>query len=352
MKPTIKQFLIGAAIVATYHISYAQTPYDDFAPGNKKKEMLKLPETTFKAYNSDTTGKIKYIELDKETFALSYYDGNDSVLMQVFLKPTDFKWLSMDPMASSTPHESPYMFCGGNPIFYKDIDGNYKFPTIEEYQAAGLSPQDVVRFESVITNIQNLVVNNPNAMNALINGTGLTSEQILFDMTPGQGPKINVSDMNGAQANQDNSFTIGSNIIRSLASIDENNKKQLGEQTLGVGLLILDEYTHVGDKRTNNGNSSGGYTLNTNGSVNWDYTKYGWYNQIKFGQQKPWSVSPTGHRGGDTQIFGFGLNQSVYIDGSMQIENASQSDVHIKLKGTESIPKGKVDYTNGLDLLN
>jgi hypothetical protein len=132
MKGTkIKQFLILFAFVSTYQIGLAQTPYDDFAPDKKKKEMLKLPETTFRAYNSDTNGKIKYIELDKETLALSYYDGMDSVLMQIFLKPTDFKWLSIDPMSGKYAGMSPYMFVRGNPIFYYESDGRDSWVAIK-----------------------------------------------------------------------------------------------------------------------------------------------------------------------------------------------------------------------------
>jgi hypothetical protein len=125
MKSTIKQFFVVVAIVATYHIGYTQTPYDDFAPSNKKKEMLKLPETTFKAYNADSTSKIKYIELDKETLALSYYDAKDSLLSQIFLQPSDIKWISVDQMASGRPGLTPYGYCQNNPIMRIDLDGNW-----------------------------------------------------------------------------------------------------------------------------------------------------------------------------------------------------------------------------------
>ncbi len=123
MKSAIKQFFIVFVFVTTNYISYAQTPYDDFAPGNKKKEILKLPEATFKAYNTDTTSKIKYLELDKETLALSYYGASDSLLKQVFLQISDFKWISVDPMSNGRPGLTPYNYCQNSPIVRIDPNG-------------------------------------------------------------------------------------------------------------------------------------------------------------------------------------------------------------------------------------
>jgi hypothetical protein len=37
------------------NITYSQTPYDDFAPSETKKEMLKLPDEVFRAENSDSS---------------------------------------------------------------------------------------------------------------------------------------------------------------------------------------------------------------------------------------------------------------------------------------------------------
>jgi len=123
MKSSIKVFLVFAAFAANTHIGIAQTPYDDFAPSSKKREMLKLPETTFMAYNNDTTNEIKYIKLNKETYVLSYYDKNDSVIETFALNATDKKWLSVDPLAKKYPQYSPYNFVDGNPIRSIDVDG-------------------------------------------------------------------------------------------------------------------------------------------------------------------------------------------------------------------------------------
>lgn len=123
MKTAIKTILVVMAIVATTKITIAQTPYDDFAPSHKKKKMLKLPEATFKAINSDTTSKIKFIELDNESLVLKYF-GKDSLLIaQTQLQPNNFKWLSVDPLTGKHADYTPYGFCANNPIRYIDPDG-------------------------------------------------------------------------------------------------------------------------------------------------------------------------------------------------------------------------------------
>src|SRR5690606_25374295 len=39
------------------------------------------------------------------------------------------RWLSLDPLASKYPSESPYIFVGNNPIFYIDPDVKFKLPS-------------------------------------------------------------------------------------------------------------------------------------------------------------------------------------------------------------------------------
>jgi len=133
MKKAIKTFLVVMAVATTTHIAIAQTPYDDFAPSNKKKEMLKLPSSIFKAFNHDTTSIIKLVEFDKDNLTLTYFSKNDSILNVFALTPNEFKWWSVDPMAHKYSHLTPYDFVGGNPInrtdpngadWFKDENGN------------------------------------------------------------------------------------------------------------------------------------------------------------------------------------------------------------------------------------
>jgi hypothetical protein len=123
MKTATKTILVVMAIATTTKITFAQTPYDDFAPSGKTKEMLKLPEATFTAYNEDATSSVKYVELDKETLTLKYF-GKDSLLIaKTQLQPNDFKWLSVDPLTNKYPNYSPYVAFANNPVYYVDPDG-------------------------------------------------------------------------------------------------------------------------------------------------------------------------------------------------------------------------------------
>ncbi len=151
-KITIKKLLIAVAIATATNISFAQTPYDSFAPSSEKKEMLALPDMKFRAINSDTLDIIRYIELDKEEFTIAYYDVNDSLVNIFYLRPLEYKWWAVDPMAHKYPHLSPYDFVGGNPInrvdpngadWYKDKNGNIQWHNSsgtfgEQYSLKGL----------------------------------------------------------------------------------------------------------------------------------------------------------------------------------------------------------------------
>ena len=121
------------AVATTTNIANAQTPYDDFAASNKKKEMLKLPEAKFKAVNIDTTSKVRFAELDINELTLSYYGANDSIVNLVQLKPTDLKWWAVDPRAEKYPGWSPYNYVMGNPIMNIDPKGD----TVRVYTETG-----------------------------------------------------------------------------------------------------------------------------------------------------------------------------------------------------------------------
>lgn len=136
-KTNIKKLLVAVAIATATNVSFAQTPYDSFAPSSEKKEMLKLPESTFRAYSVDATNGVKYIELDKEVYTVSYFNENDSLIKTVQLEPTTMKWLSIDPLASKYPSHSPYNFVVNNPINAYDPDGRDVVFLIDKEGASG-----------------------------------------------------------------------------------------------------------------------------------------------------------------------------------------------------------------------
>jgi hypothetical protein len=120
MEKAIKIFLVFVTTALTSHFAIAQTPYDDFAPCSKAKEMLKLPEVKFKIVNSYSAN---YLIYDKEKHTLTYFSNEDSILEVFALDPSDYKWLSVDPLAKKYPQHSPYNFVEGSPVNSIDPDG-------------------------------------------------------------------------------------------------------------------------------------------------------------------------------------------------------------------------------------
>lgn len=133
MKSAINTFLVVVAVATTTHISFAQTPYDDFAPSNKKKEMLKLPEVKFTLTDKDSG----YIIFDKDNHSLTYYSKNDSIYGIYALAPNNYKWLSVDPEAKKYPSHSPYNFVTNNPLNAIDPDGRDVVFLIDKQGAGG-----------------------------------------------------------------------------------------------------------------------------------------------------------------------------------------------------------------------
>ncbi|MDY0389121.1 MAG: hypothetical protein WC276_11340 [Sedimentibacter sp.] len=124
-KQTIKNLLVAVAFATATNICFAQTPYDSFAPSKEQKPMLELPDIdiVYRAYNTDSLDQIDYIELDANNLVLSYFDKKDSILNKHQLKPSAFKWWSVDPHAENYYSWSPYHFAANNPILVTDPDG-------------------------------------------------------------------------------------------------------------------------------------------------------------------------------------------------------------------------------------
>ena len=129
----------------------------------------------------DTRCKFTAKELDNETsytyFGARYYDSELS------------GWLSVDPMSDKYPSTSAYMYCSGNPVFYKDKEGKYKYPSDKEKEYFKTYPMLTKYLKS---NIKNDVLNSRTIMKGLLiwSGGNLTSEQVEKAVTWGSGPNI------------------------------------------------------------------------------------------------------------------------------------------------------------------
>lgn len=118
----MKKHLTTAVMIAGLSSAFAQTPYDDFAP-EAQREMLGKPLPKFELINPDSCSSIKRIQFDVENNILVYYSKDNSVIEQITIQPTDYKWWSTDPAANEYPSLSPYNFVGNNPINAIDPDG-------------------------------------------------------------------------------------------------------------------------------------------------------------------------------------------------------------------------------------
>lgn len=119
----MKRIIAILWLVLAFPLVKAQTPFDSFDSTVKAKPMLTMPEVVYRAYNTDTTSNISYVEYDKYSYTLNYYTSSDSLFSSVVLRPSAQKWNSVDPLAKQYPAYSPYAAFANNPAYYIDPDG-------------------------------------------------------------------------------------------------------------------------------------------------------------------------------------------------------------------------------------
>lgn len=266
------------------------------------------------------------------------------------------RWLSLDPLTSKFPYQSPYVYAGNNPVFYIDKNGLFKLNYSEEQlKNLGLSKLDVARFESIVANIYNLVKDNPQALDALVNTTGFNIDEIEKDFTLNQGPEIFIQTVPITYASGGiEGIKIDPIIIKNLAKINTNDKANLAEYVFATALTIIHEYGHYGDQICNMGNNTGQYNHEEKKTLSGiflvpinDSEKFG-DNNIEYGSQK-WTKSITGHRGDDIEVMGFGLYFSVDEYGQFQRNYVDPRKIVQRL--LEKIPKSLPKDAEGEKIL-
>ena len=243
----------------------------------------------------------------------------DSLYNESNLEPTVIsRFYSLDPLAAKAPNESPYSSFGNNPIYYIDPDGQFKLPsyTNAQLESMGLSRLELVRFETLISNIDKLVAGNSGLLDIISKSTGSTPEQILADLTLNQGPTVSISMAQGdptAWTDPDGTINFDPRIVKELASFDfEKENAELARYTQGLAIVTIHELGHSEDTR-NNGKFSGEFDAMEYGDGSYRITKYKVENDpalhTKVGNAQAknggWPTSWTGDRGEDFERFGF-----------------------------------------------
>ena len=256
-----------------------------------------------------TRYKFNAKEKDEET-GLYYYGAR-------YYTPDLSVWLSVDMMSDKYPNLSPFAYCANNPVILIDPDGMaaIKPPSAADYVQSNISEQGQQRFDAILQNIGSLVGNNENAMQALMNTTGLKREDILKDLAYNQGPQIELAPGGAAFAGSGEIFSFGSDIIKNLT----NENIDINTQAFGAAMVILDEYSHIGDKRTNNGISTGDPSLNQPEGT------------------QTFKKSPTSHRGSDLPLFGFGVDIE-------SLTKPNSGVINVKKTGPEMIKYPQAGY--------
>lgn len=228
------------------------------------------------------------------------------------------RWNGVDALSEKFYYESPYSYSGNNPVHNIDIGGLLKTSYNEEtLRQQGFTESNINTFKTVVRNVGNMLVNNPQALETLSKTTGFSTDRILSDFASGQGPVINLLGSGGSGGG----LNIDANYFKYLSTLDPvKNASEYNTQLLGIGLSILHEYAHYGDKVTNGGNNTGQFEFNIidNGNsikrYNKSYVEIFGGNNLTMGSQF-YKLSPTGHRGNDIEAIGFGVTSSDVMQG-------------------------------------
>ena len=252
------------------------------------------------------------VQLDGRTFDNQHYryqfngmevdnevkgNGNSIDFGARMYDPRIGRFLSTDAYKVAFPSESPYMFAGNSPVVMIDLNGDFKIIVTKDAKDTKGSEIKIKRFESVVNDLKNYLLENPNVMESIIDQTMSKGgdrekmrQKILNDFTPGQGPEIRIvaDQMYAARGNADIGkmyINFDYSFVEFLENDNSDNKLRESALNLMFSGVVIHEYTHAGDAYLN-----GRITTGVPGDL---------------GKQQRSAVH--GHRGLQTEVYVTGL---------------------------------------------
>jgi len=271
------------------------------------------------------------------------------------------RWHSIDPQAEKFTYETPFAYVGNNPTKYVDLEGTLKFSIsdakLKEYN---LTRADANRLQTIVKNIGNMLNDNAQALEVISNSTGFPASRVLEEFKWDKGPTVELIKSNGNSHGDESGIKIDANVLKYAASLDPSST-EYKQQILGIGLLLIHEYAHYGDKSTNFGFTTGQYTQTSRiypgriGTTWYNHPEGSLSNYSKLDRGlQTYHYSIFGHRGTDVEVLGFGVNTAVGQNGFILIEKTKNFLRTINPQSLPSIPKGlprNIDPTNILSTL-
>jgi len=164
--------------------------------------------------------------------------------------------LNVDPMAHKFPHESPYSFAGGNPIYFMDVNGNFKWPGDKAEQKRW--EEKYPYFTAYLRdNLPKDVSNSKRIQKALYDNTvgALTPDRVGREVAYGSGPVLiptlswgrGHTTYNNMDASK-STIELNPELIQAFEDAMKNgNAYQKQAALTNVISTVFHEYTHYGD---------------------------------------------------------------------------------------------------------
>lgn len=174
-------------------------------------------------------------------------------------------------------------------------------------------------------------------MEALRKSTGLSDAKIKEIYTMGSGPTITINDGATETSKDGKKVNFRNTGIEALLGKGLALQEH-AEHVFGTALTVIHEGVHVGDMKTNGGETTGQLKEVYNGGLEEIYEPAG---------KQEWKMAFSKHRGTDFELYAYGAKVFGQTDGTRSVERGNQNDIpeiYINLRNTGLIGKFKNEF--------